>query len=196
MEVKVVVLIDLIKPLLRRRAVECNLSPMSPSNAVRSCQVCGKPVEKSSPFDMCPACLGQTKERYDAPKDAAVSAPQKAAAASILALAVCAVIIALRLPAMRRAVNVLHPPAPTATDPADLCLSNLWHVSTLIQEHRWPADDMVCPLTKAPYRTTRITAGRHEDVEVSCPNPRGHGYRALHVSRDHPAPQGVRADAA
>lgn len=168
---------------------------MSPSNDARTCQVCGKPVEKSAAFDMCPACLGQTKERYDAPKETKGASAPKKAAISLAVVALCAVVIGVRAPAVRQAVDALRPPPPAATDPAELCLSNLWHVSSLIQENRWPADnELMCPLTKMPYKTDR-TADKDPDLVVSCPNPGGHAFKSLRVSRKHPAPEAVRAAA-
>jgi hypothetical protein len=155
-----------------------------------TCSICGKSFVKAAgvQFDVCPACMQATKQRYDAPKNGSGAAQQIRKAAPYMAWITIVVgisITAVRWPEMSRAIAKINPPPPAELDAKDLCVSNLWAASALIQQNRWPSDALRCPATKSPYATQEADG----DLTVACPNPGSHGLRALRVSRKHPTPE-------
>jgi hypothetical protein len=166
----------------------------SPENT--TCLVCGTRFQKQPGApDMCPSCLKKGAARYGGAKEAA-EAPGSAKPPRRLGLWIVLgaslALNAYEFPHLKKTLGLLFPPPPLPvsqrSDPKEECIANLWNVSALIQKGNWPAGqtpDMICPVAKAPYRTTKTEKG---DLEVSCPNPAAHGLKALRVSRDHPTP--------
>ena len=156
----------------------------------RTCITCGQIFEKAAgaEFDMCPKCLKQTEARYAAPVEEEATNRRKKPWAFVLCAA-CAAVIAFQAPRIKAAVAVLMPPPPedgaSLPDPKGQCMDNLWHISGLIQQNKWPSEKMACPFTRIPY-DTRIENG---DLVVRCPNPGAHSLKALRVSRKSPTPQ-------
>ncbi len=157
----------------------------------KACLVCGQAFEKKagSEFDMCPSCLKKMGDRYaaQAPENAPTAPRKRIGLWVVLALSVA--FNAFQFPRIKQALALLFPPAPEDTskrpDTKELCIANLWNISSQLQKGLPPSSDMVCPLTKAPYRTETVKG----NLVVSCPNPGSHGLKTLRVSKNAPTPE-------
>ena len=106
-------------------------------------------------------------------------------------LVVCTCIIIMQFPKLISAFKAEKPirSGTYSTDAGtDQCISNLWHISGLMQQGKLPGKDIVCPKSKMPYVVTS-TAG---DIIVRCANPKLHGFREIRVSKKNIRPEIIK----
>lgn len=163
---------------------------MGPNSRV--CSVCAKIFEKppEGKFDICPTC----REKLAPPKDQQPFHPSKKPGAMLRILVVVGVVLTIsQISRIRAAIALLFPPSPMdisiLANPKDLCVANLWRISSLMQTDQWRNEGLFCPLTREPYKTTDAENG---DTVVSCPNPPNHGLKTLRVSKNVPTPEVVQ----
>ena len=68
---------------------------------------------------------------------------------------------------------------------ADLCISNLWKISRMLEDGKMPDDSLTCPVSGMPYKVTKNPV----ETMVTCPNPGLHNLKELRVSSVHPCPE-------
>jgi hypothetical protein len=168
---------------------------MTPMPAESVCLVCGRTFAKKSgtEFDLCPTCLQQMNERHnpDPSSGDEVSKPRSRRKIPLAAIIIigCAVIIVSQVPNLKQSFTLLFPPSPTGAnltaDPRDLCIANLWNISSQLQKGVRSFPGAVCPLTQKPYRIETVNG----NIIVSCPNPGAHRLKILRVSRNSPTPE-------
>ncbi len=161
---------------------------MGPNSRV--CPVCAKIFEKApdAKFDICPTCLERLK-----PKEAEQPfAPRERTGLKWFLIVGFAAATVFQVPRIKNALALLFPPPPIGAsaeaDPKDLCIANLWQISSLIQSEQWPAPNFQCPATRADY----ITQTEDGNTFVLCPNPQSHGLKSLRVSKNAPSPEAIR----
>lgn len=151
-------------------------------SAAKNCLMCGNSFPGGSGFDLCPSCMKASAEKAQA-RDAAPSGPARRWAPWIMGgvAALCAVIVFLRLPALREAYGKIVPPPATVVDPVAQCEANLWHALSLVEGGAWPSkEDLSCPASRSPYMLK--TEGGVKTV--LCPSPAAHGLNFLRLRQD------------
>ena len=107
-------------------------------------------------------------------------------------LAACVSVIAFQAPKLISTFTETEKPIRhgtyTTDAQTDQCINNLWHISRLLQQGELPGNDIVCPLSKKPYKVTVL----EDDVVVRCPNQEQHGFREIRVSKKNPIPELIK----
>ena len=67
----------------------------------------------------------------------------------------------------------------------DLCISNLWQISRMLEEGTLPDSNIACPESGKPY----IVIEDSVNTTVLCPNPQQHGLMEIRVSKLYPCPE-------
>ena len=77
-----------------------------------------------------------------------------------------------------------------ATDKlTDQCITNLWHISSLIQKgNLQQIINLVCPASKKPYLVVKT----EEDIVVRSPSPELYGFKDIRVSKKKPLPELIK----
>src|SRR5688572_172349 len=116
--------------------------------------MCGAPSGAAA--DYCASCFKKLEERY-APRAEEAPPPRRNWAPALWVLtAGCLAAAAFRFPLAAASFAPLKPFRSGAADTdwtADRCLRRLWKASRLMQEGRWPAEEMTCPAAGRPYVT-------------------------------------------
>jgi hypothetical protein len=165
------------------------------------CKECGKSVSGSIEKQpgkaedvYCCQCVIDRAERYI--KDEPAEKPKLRRrretvawkAAMIMILLVCLGALAYQGPGIRAALKEPKPirMGSYETDAVtDKCIKNLWQIAHLIQQGRPGAvQGIVCPATGKPYVIIQ-GAG----TEAHCPNPGGHGFNDILVTKKNPVPE-------
>jgi hypothetical protein len=147
--------------------------------------MCNQPAQAG---DFCSSCYKSLEERVGRPSDSSPKPPRDWRFFKWGVIIAALSVASLQAPKM---VSVFAPPKPVhlgsaATDrTADQCLRQLWTVSKLLQERRWPGLELTCPATGRPY----LTEGKDGAMTVSCPEPKAHRLSVLQVSRRQPVPE-------
>lgn len=173
--------------------------------AIQACAGCAKPLcaDCIDAAGRCTVCAAKTAaeeltqadcERAEALKarDARNKRMAQFHAAALWALlCLCAAAVVWQMPA---AVGSFKTDKPLrigsyGTDAAaDACITNLWALSRMLQEGKFPDASFVCPVSRLPYVARQTPGG----MVYHCPKPENHGLRDLKVSGRHPVPEALK----
>ncbi len=168
------------------------------TNNIVICKKCGKPFKKDkqradSEQLYCNRCIIELAQQYvpeeaETPKLEQTTKSKVWTALRWIILLACLSVIAIQVPKLFSAFKKVKPirSGTYSTDKqTDQCIKNLWHISKLLQEGKFPEVDLVCPVSKKPYVVTNIEG----DIVVRCPNPELHGFKEIRVSKSSPCPE-------
>lgn len=156
------------------------------------CQKCGKILDGGGPY--CSQCQIELAEENIDESEEEISEPlpqdkkKRVLAVQLAILLIFVAVIVYRAPAFMEALGREQPirmGTYKTDEQADLCISNLWKISRMLEEGNLPDKSIVCPASGKPYKVTRSPA----DTVVVCPNPELHTLKELRVSRVHPCPE-------
>lgn len=161
------------------------------------CKGCGRTLSADEQgAEYCSSCMIERAEEYvtEAPARPQIKRERKSRAWLVVQLTIIVIGVAVMALQAPRLIAALKEGQPLrygayATDAqTGQCIKNLWHISRVLQDGKTPPTDMVCPVSKKPYKI-RDTG---EDVVVSCPNPELHGFQSIEVSKRRPIPEVCR----
>ncbi len=161
------------------------------------CKKCGEPLNKGgqgtdSDQLYCSRCMIELAEQY-VPEEVEISKLKRIRKSRVwvpllwIALLVCISIIAIQVPKLISAFEEEKPiryGTYSTGAQTDQCIKNLWHISKVLQEGKFPGKDIVCPVSKKPYVMTNMGG----DGMVRCANPQLHGFKEIRVSEKDPMP--------
>lgn len=167
----------------------------------KSCLGCGKPIVDDSSDEpgqtgevYCPQCMIDRAEKYI--QDRAIERPELKRLretrawkiAMALVLIACLGFIVDQFPRLLASFTETKPVrmGTYSTDaPTDKCIKNLWQLAYELQQgKKGVSHALVCPASGKPY-----VISRGSNPGISCPNPEGHGFRSLAVSKNNPVPE-------
>ena len=156
------------------------------------CRKCGKVVNNDEPY--CTQCQVELAEENiaDVEEDTIEAGPpeEKKGRRALLLVILLILIgtIIYQAPSFFAAFKEKQPIRQGTYDTdaqTDLCITNLWRISRMLEEGTLPDNNMVCPESGMTYIVTKDS----KDIVVRCPNPGKHGLSELRVSKRYPCPE-------
>ena len=155
----------------------------------------GKPLCRECAFELEELSLKSQGKKIVFEEEKPPPTPEELQRRTLL-LCILSVVVLVLLFRIYTIAPMLQPPKPIrigvkVTDSVtDRCIEQLWILSRKLQDGELPETLPVCPLSSRQYIVNELT----EDTVITCPNPAGHGLKALRVSLDSPIPNAVPGD--